>query len=95
MGKVIFNYEGNNSAIQCSINDKLKDIIDKFLKKREQKENVLYYLYNGTDLQEELIFKEQASEQDKKRTQMSILVYRNIKDINQQKKEIISKEIIC
>ena len=25
--KVIFNYEGNEITIQCSINDKMKDIV--------------------------------------------------------------------
>ena len=29
--QVIFNYEGVNTKIQCNLNDKIKDIINKFL----------------------------------------------------------------
>ena len=31
MAEVIFNLEGNITVIQCDLNDKMKDIIDKFL----------------------------------------------------------------
>ena len=30
MAEVIFNYEGIDTTIQCNIDDKMKDIIDKF-----------------------------------------------------------------
>ena len=31
MAEIIFIYEGINTIIQCENNDKMKDIIDKFL----------------------------------------------------------------
>ena len=31
MAKVIFNYEGINFEIPCNLNEKMKDIINKFL----------------------------------------------------------------
>ena len=57
MAEVIFNYEGANSIIQCNVNDKMKDIIDKFLIKINKKEDfyskkikikfLYYFYYNG------------------------------------------------
>ena len=34
MVEVIFNYKGIETLIQCNINDKMKDIINKFIIKR-------------------------------------------------------------
>ena len=94
MVEAIFNYEGINITIQCEINEKMKVIIDRFLIKIKYKENNLYYLYNGTKINYELTFNEQANVIDKNRKQMNIIVNKNdeIKIIN---KEIISKYIIC
>ena len=50
MAEAIFNYEGINTTIQCDLNEKMKDIIDKFIIKIQNKENNLYYLYNGTQI---------------------------------------------
>ena len=45
MAEVIFNYEGKITIIQCNINDKIKDIIDKFLIKIEkQGDNFFIYI---------------------------------------------------
>ena len=63
--QVIFNYEGVKTIIQCNINEKMEDIINKFLNKIENKENNLFYLYNGRQINKELTFNEQANELDK------------------------------
>ncbi len=57
MAEVIFNYEGINTIIQCNINDKIKDIISKFLAKidKNEKNIQLYYLYNVNKINNELI----------------------------------------
>ena len=94
MLEVIFNYEGINTIVQSNINDKMKDIINKFLIKIDKKENNLYYLYNGNIINNELTFIEQANELDKERKKMNIIVYNKDED-NNIKKEIISKDIIC
>ena len=72
----------------------MNDIIDRFLRKIKYKENNLYYLYNGTKINYELTFNEQANIIDKNRKQMNIIINKNdeIKIIN---KKIISKYIIC
>ena len=94
MAEVIFNYEGINTLIQCDINNTMKEIIDKFLIKLENKENNLFYLYNGTKINYELTFNQQANDIDKNRKQMNILVTKNEEDKNIIK-EIVSKDIIC
>ena len=80
MAEVIFNYEGINTTIQCELNEIMKDIIGKFVIKIENKENNLYYLYNGTKINYELTFNEQANDIDKNRKKMNILVTKNEDD---------------
>ena len=94
MAEVIFNYEGINSTIQCNEDDKMKDIIKKFLIKIQNEEDNLFYIYNGNKINYELTFNEQANDLDKNRKKMNILVNKNKDDIN-EKNEIISKDIIC
>ena len=70
----------------------MKDIIDKFVSKADKKENNLYYLYNGNNINFDLTFDKQANEFDKNRKIMNIIVSNNDKNKNY---EIISKDIIC
>ena len=95
MAEIKFNYEGSVTSIQCDINDKFKEIIKKFLVKINKNENTnLYYLYNGSQINEELTFYEQANQIDKNGKKMNILVYNNQEE-STKKNEIISKDIIC
>ena len=94
MAEAIFNYEGINTTIQCEINEKMKDIINRFLIKLEKKENNLYYLYNGTQINYELTFNEQANDIDKNRKKMNIIVTKS-EDAQNIIKEIVSKDVIC
>ena len=95
MAEVIFTYEGENLTIQCNINDKIEQIIKRFLIKikKEEKDN-LFFLYSGKQIKKELTFYEQASQLDKKRSIMNIIVYNSIEEVNINK-EVISKDIIC
>jgi len=94
MAEAIFNYEGNNTTIQCEINEKMKDIINRFLIKLEKKEKNLYYLYDGTQINYELRFNEQANDIDKNRKKMNIIVTKSV-DAKNIIKEIVSKDLIC
>ena len=97
MAEVIFNFEGIDTSIYCNINDKMGDIIGKFLIKieRDEEDNNFIYLYNGNNINIELTFNEQANELDKNSKKMNILV-KNITIARSIKKnEIISKDIIC
>ena len=91
MAQVIFNYEGNNIIIECNINDLMKNIINIFLERIENEGNNMYYLYNGNRVNRELRFYEIANEIDINNRRMNILVYM----IDEDNKEIISKDIIC
>ena len=78
MAKIIFTYEGMDINIQCQLNDKIKDAIDKFMIKINQEDNTnFYYLYNGFLINKELTFKEQANFIDINRNEMNIIVKAN------------------
>ena len=75
MVEVIFNLGGNITIIQSDINDKMKDIIDKFLIKINKKGDNLYYLYNGNRIKYDISFIEQANELDKKSKKNEYISY--------------------
>ena len=93
MAEITFNYEENDTPIQCNIDDKIKDIIVKFEGEKNKNKTKLYYLYNGNEINDELTFNEQANELDKNRKKMKIIVD-NIED-TKEKNELIFKDIIC
>ena len=78
--KIIFNYEGKDITIQCSIEDKMKDICQKYVTKIESNINSLLFLYGGNQINMELKFKEQANLMDINRNEMKVLVYKNEND---------------
>ena len=95
MAEVKFIYEGNNTIIQCDINDKIKDIINKFwIRINKEEDTNSYYLYNNTKIHEELTFYEQANQIDKIRNKMDLIVCNNFIEPCAQN-EIMSKDIIC
>ena len=95
MTEVKFTYEGSNTSVQCELNDKIKDIIKKFLVKiNKDKNSNLYYLYNGGKINEEITFYEQANHLDKNRKKMNVLVYNNLEEYKKNN-EITSRDIIC
>ena len=94
MAEAIFTFRDINTIIQCDLNDKMKDIIDKFLLKITEKGDNFFYLYNGTEINKELSYNEQANNLDKSRNKMNIIVTMIEENINEEK-EIISKDIIC
>ena len=91
MKEISFNYEGNIIIVQCNYNDKIKDIIEKFKSKYLNLEENLYYLYNGNKINYESTFFELANDFDKNRNKMDIIIKKN----DENKNEIISKDIIC
>ena len=75
MAEIQFNYEGKNIIIQCNENEKIEEIITRFLTKIDNIENKnLIYLYNGTKINKELKYIEQANEIDKNSMKMDIIV---------------------
>lgn len=94
MANVIYNFRGTKSIIQCNYQDKLKEINQKFTTKSGLNTNDVYFIYNGTKLNDEFSFNEEASDLDKKNKEMNILVIE--KNDNIIIENIIkSKDIIC
>ena len=85
MVEVIFNYEGINTIIQCNRDDKMKDIINKFLIKigRNENDNNLLYIYGANIINYELTFIQVVNELDNNRNKMNIIVKTN-NDINKE-----------
>ena len=72
---VIFTFNGVDLSIQCTIDDKMKDICKKYSNKMNKEINSFLFLYGGNQVNFELSFKEQANYQDLKENKMNILVY--------------------
>ena len=74
MSQAEFNYEGTILNIQCNPEEKMEDIINRFIIKIGKKKEELYFLYSGNIIKEDLTYNNQVNENDKKRNKMSILV---------------------
>ena len=74
---VSFDFEGRLVKIQCSTDDKMKDICQKYANKIGRNLNSLIFLYGGSNLNFESSFKNQANILDKERNEMCVLVYKN------------------
>ena len=77
MSKVIYNFGGIDVVIQCSKDEKMKDICQRYANKIQKNLNSLIFLYGGKQLNFNLSFKEQANGLDKERNEMKVLVYKN------------------
>ena len=87
MSKVIFNYKGKEETIECSKDEKMKDICQRFSLKSEIDINKIYFIYNGNRINEEIYYIQLINEEDRNKNIMNILVYdENIYQSN---------EIIC
>ena len=74
---VAFTFEGRNVTIQCSQNEKMRDICQRYGTKIGINLNSLLFLYGGNQLNLDLSFNEHANSLDKKNNLMNILVYKN------------------
>ena len=96
MSEVEFNYEGITLNIQCNPEEKLDEIIKRFIIKVGKKKEELFFIYGGDVVNANLTFNEQCNEIDKKRNKMSILVNRNNEDnLDEQYSLKKSQYIIC
>jgi hypothetical protein len=73
---VEFTFEGKVVKIQCSRDDKMKDICEKYANKIEINLNSLVFSYGGSHLNFQLKFKDQVNAIDKERNEISVLVYK-------------------
>ena len=105
MVSVEFNYNQNNIIIQSKLDDKFKDIINKFGSKSLLDVNSLIFLYSGNSIDDEditlskLLGENKVEEIEKMKEngiveKITILVY-PIDDLDDNKQIIKSKYIIC
>ena len=80
---LIFTYKNEDMIVQCSNEEKMKDIFQRFSKKINKDLNSLKFLLGGNQINFELTFKEQISLIEKRDDKMKILVY-----INEEKDRI-------
>ena len=96
MSKMEFIYNGEKITIQCTHEDKVKDIISKYFNKLKKDINKLYFLYNGERIDGEKTFIEQSNREDKKNNKMIVLVYdKDISDISGEETKKNSNYVIC
>jgi len=94
MNKVDFTYNDDKYCVQCNNDDKMKDIIDKFLNQTGKNRAGLAFFYNGQIINEELIISKCADNLDRSRNCMNILVLEG-QGANDGINLIKSKYIIC
>lgn len=75
--KAAFTFEGHNVTIQCSQNERMRIICQRYATKIGINLNSLLFLYGGNQLNLDLSFNEHANSIDKKNNVMNILVYKN------------------
>ena len=96
MVEIEFNFEGEKINIQSKPDEKMKEIMSRFSIKADRNLASLYFLYGGKILNEDLSFNEQASEQDKKRNKISVIVNTKADNNNEEDESFKrSKYIIC
>ena len=74
MASISFLYNGIETIIQCTTNEKIEDICKKFSTKINININNLQFLYGGQKIDYNFKFYEQANSLDKERNKMNILV---------------------
>ena len=73
--KIIFTFNGTEITIQCTPEDKIRDICQKLSTKVDTNINSLIFLYGGKPMNMDLRFKEQANSLDRSNNIMRVLVY--------------------
>ena len=77
---VVFTLDGIDVTIQCSQNEKMRDICQRYANKIQTNLNSLLFLYGENKLNYELSFKDQINSIDKNNNIMKVLVYRTEND---------------
>ena len=95
MAKVEFIYNGESIIIQCLEEDKMEDIIGKFLGKCQKQKGSVYLLYAGKILDEDLTFNEVATRLDKSNKLMKVQALDLIFNVDQSVTLKKSNYIIC
>jgi hypothetical protein len=96
MLNICFNFESENIVIQANLEDKMIDVINKYITKTSLDIENIYFLYNGFYLEKDLVVNKIISDVNRQEKKMTILV--NLFDCEKENKKesvVISKETIC
>ena len=95
MAQIEFNYNQNLTIIQANLNDKFKDVINKYIQKTSLAPNKVFFLANGKQINTEETVENIMNDINKENKHLKVLV-QIIEDENNKTKIIEqSKEIIC
>ena len=96
MASVVFMYNGVENKINCNINEKIKDIINRYAIQFQINLNNVQFLYGGSQINNfNLTFFEQANHIDKQRNVMNVIVINISSSTLISKGTKKSKEVIC
>ena len=95
MNKVDFTYIDNKFLVQCKNEDKMEDIISKFLTKAGVEKRNVVFLYNGMIINEKLTFNQCANRLDRSRNYMNVIVVEGQGSIDDAINLKKSNYIIC
>ena len=96
MIKVFFNYMSINLEIQTNLEEKMINVFTKFATKSNENLEKFFFLYNGASLENESTIDQVINKEDRKKSQMVILVnLLDFVDENEKDSLILSKETIC
>ena len=89
MAEVLFKYKGIEIKVVCNINDKMEDIINKYITTFIKDK---YFIYNGERIKKDKAFIDQINEEDKHKKKMNIFVF----DEDNAKEQFLKpKYIVC
>ena len=58
MNQIVYTYHSVNTTIQCQHDEKMKNVNERLKQKLGIQNSNIYYLYNGSQVKEELTFEE-------------------------------------
>ena len=93
--QIEFNYQGSNTIIQCNTKDIMKDKFQSFLNKSKKDLNSVYFLYNGNIIEGTKTIEQISNKPDLERRKMTILVFDNEEDEENEKMLVKPKDISC
>ena len=93
--EAIFSYNGIDITIQIHADDKMKDIIDKYIQKVGKKKDNLIFMYNGVQINENFSFTNQMNDDDNNRNKLNIVVSDIDTKEEPKQSEVISNYLIC
>ena len=96
MVEIEFEFNQNRTVIQVNLNDKFEEALKKYINKTKLELNKLYFLSNGSYINDSEIIQNKMNESEKQKKRMKILVYsKDTLSMNDSKNLIKSKEVIC